>query len=85
MSLATRRREIKQLVSEVIKKEKTLTSENFKATYERMELKTLFEETIIACATGWRLTELFILRQGVTWGGEGCESVFVDGKPVAAE
>jgi len=85
VNLAEKRREIKQLVSEVVKKENDSTSRNFKATYKTMEIKALFEETVIARATGWRVTELFTPRQGVTWGGEECKSIFVVDKTVAAK
>jgi hypothetical protein len=49
-----------------------------------MKTETLFEETTLIRANGWNVTELFEPRQGVTWGGEGCESVFVVDESVAS-
>ena len=85
MSLAEKRKEIKRLTLEVIGNEKGSASRHFKAKYEIMEPEALFEETVIMRASGWKVTELFGPRQGVTWGGEGCESIFVVDESVASK
>jgi len=85
MSLEEKRKEIKRLTLQVIRNEKDSSSKNFKATYEIMDTKALFEETVLTRASGWKITELFIPRQGVTWGGEGCESVFVVDESIASK
>jgi len=85
MSLAEKRREIKRLTLKVIRDEKDSVSRHFKAAYEIMEPEALFEETILMRASGWKVTELFVPRQGVTWGGEGCASFFVVDESVATE
>jgi len=83
MTLAEKRKEIKQLTLEAIKNKKDVLSDHFKATYRTMKTETLFEETTAINVSGWKVTELFDLRQGVTWGGEGCKSIFVVNKSVA--
>ena len=84
MSLGDKRKEIKRLALEVIKNEKNSASRHFKATYKVMETEALFEETVLMRASGWKVTELFTPRQGVTWGGEGCASIFVVKESVAS-
>jgi hypothetical protein len=85
VTLAERRKEIKQLTMETIKNKKGTLSNHFKTIYETMKTETLFEETATTAVRGWKVTELFDPRQGVTWGGEGCESVFVTNKTEASE
>lgn len=85
MSLAERRYEIKNLVLRVLKDEKDSSSSNFRASFTRMKPETLFEETVLASVGGWTITELFTPRQGVTWGGQNCESIFVIGEKAAAD
>jgi hypothetical protein len=85
VNLEEKRREIKRLTLEAIGNKKTFSSEYFKATFETMKPESLFEETVLMRANGWKVTELFNPRQGVTWGGEGCKSIFVVDESVASE
>jgi hypothetical protein len=52
-------------------------------TSRKVKLDELFEETTSTNIDGWLITELFDLIQGVTWGGEGCEEIYVVDKDVA--
>lgn len=50
----------------------------FSAESKHIDLAELFEEDVFDESTeGWSVTELLTVVQGVTWGGEGCESVFL--------
>jgi hypothetical protein len=85
VSLSEKRNEIKQLTLTVIRNGKDSSSRHFKATCGIIEPEVLFEETVLVRASGWRVTELFNPRQGVTWGGEDCESIFVVDESIASK
>jgi hypothetical protein len=85
VTLADKRKEIRNLTLETIKNKKDSASRHFHSSYKKMKTEMLFEETTLIHASGWRVTELFDLRQGVTWGGEGCAPIFVVNKSVASQ
>ena len=85
MTLAEKRKEIRYLTLETIKNRKDSASGHFLSTYKTMKTETLFEETTVIHASGWKVTELFDLRQGVTWGGEECAPIFVVNKSIASQ
>jgi hypothetical protein len=82
--MTEKRKEIRRVILETLRNKDNLLSENFRTTYKVMKTEALFEETTLIHANGWNVTELFELREGVTWGGEGCESVFVVDESVAS-
>jgi hypothetical protein len=85
VTLADKRKEIRHLTLETIKNKKDSTSDHFLSTYKTMKTETLFEETTVIHASGWKVTELFDLRQGVTWGGDECAPIFVVNKSIASQ
>ena len=56
----------------------------FLAVSRKVKLEELFEEKISIEIDGWPIAELFDLTQGVTWGGDGCEEIYVVGKDIAS-
>jgi hypothetical protein len=84
VTLAEKRKEIRCLTLDAIKNKKDSSLGKFLASYRTMKTEMLFEEATIVHVDGWKVTELFDLRQGVTWGGEECAPIFVVNKSVAS-
>jgi hypothetical protein len=74
--LQSKRQEIKAAVLDAIKRHKSVTKGKMKAATREMKVAELFEEEITTDVSGWKVTDLFKVAQGVTWGGKKCESVF---------
>jgi len=64
-------------------KEGKAEENGFSATARKVGIAELFEEKTECNFDGWSVTELFDVTQGVTWGGEGCEELYVVDKTVA--
>jgi len=75
-SLVDKRREIRQVVLEAITQGRARL-QTIQATSKKITVDELFEETPATLAEGWAVTELFHVKQGVTWGGKECETIFV--------
>jgi hypothetical protein len=58
--------------------------DGFLAISKKVKLEELFEEKTSIDIDGWSIAELFDLTQGVTWGGEGCEEIYVVDKNTAS-
>lgn len=81
--LAAKREAIRRVVLGAIEKAKAQEN-GFTAISRKIGIAELFEEKIATSIDGWPVTELFDVVQGVTWGGEGCEEIYVIDKAVAS-
>jgi hypothetical protein len=76
ISIQSERNDIKTAVLEAIKKGKGVTKGKVRVTTREMPVAELFEEETTSEVSGWTLTNLFDVVQGVTWGGKECESIY---------
>lgn len=76
MSVQSHRNNIKTAVLEAIKKRKSVTKGRVRTATREMPVAELFEEEANSGISGWTVTELFEVVQGVTWGGKECESIY---------
>lgn len=81
--LNTKRQAIRKVVILAIQQGKA-EEDGFTAAARKVEIAELFEEETEYDVEGWSVTELFDITQGVTWGGEGCEEIYVVDKTVAS-
>ena len=83
MSYAEKRREIREAVIQAIAEGKA-ELETINAGLRKVTIGELFEEEVEIKAKGWIITDVFDVKQGVTWGGPGCESIYVIDKATAS-
>jgi len=76
MSLSEKRKEIREVVIQALSKGHA-TLGSMQAQLRKVTIGELFEEEEEVKACGWAIPEIFDIKQGVTWGGEGCENIFV--------
>lgn len=81
--LSAKRETIRKVVLSAIKGGKA-EKNGFLAVSKKVKLEELFEEKTSTEIDGWPIAELFDVTQGVTWGGEGCEEIYVVGKGIAS-
>jgi len=83
MSYAEKRRQIREAVIQAIAEGKA-ELETVKANLRKVTIGALFEEEEEIKGIGWAVTDIFDVKQGVTWGGEGCESIYVINETTAS-
>jgi len=71
------RDELFNAISKVVNERKNQISENYVIKYNEIEISELFEENKIITISGYPIISILEPRQGVTWGGEKCESIFI--------
>lgn len=76
MSVAEKRKEVKEAVIQALSKGNA-TLKRIQARVRKVTINELFEEEVEVKVYGWAIPEIFDIKQGVTWGGEGCENIFV--------
>ena len=76
MSYPEKRREIREAVIRAITEGKA-ELDHIKAELKKVTIGELFEEEEKIKVKGWVITDIFDAIQGVTWGGRGCESIYV--------
>jgi hypothetical protein len=81
--LSKKRETIRKIVLEALKRGEA-NANNLVASSRKISLSELFEEEEVVNIDGWPITELFDVMQGVTWGGDGCEEIYVIDKTVAS-
>lgn len=67
---------LKDAILSAIKKKKTIEVGNFLISFSTLNREDFFGERSINIV-GWRLTDLFTVLQGVTWGGRNCQKIYV--------
>ena len=73
-------KDVREAVLKALKEKRVqITVGLVQAFYSEVELSDVFKEPeqYFKPDTGWTLGQLFDIRQGVTWGGSGCETIFV--------
>lgn len=84
MSELTAKREAIRKVVILAMQQGKAEENGFAAIARKVDIAELFEEETKRDVEGWVVTELFDVTQGVTWGGEGCEEIYVVDKTVAS-
>ena len=75
MRNTAKRRKIREAVMQAVQKGKVDLGDII-AISRKVSIQELFEEERVY-ANGWIITDLFDIKQGVTWGGYRCESIYV--------
>jgi hypothetical protein len=76
LTLTTQRESLRKAVREALEKKHSTEVGSISADYASLTIEELFEEEGPPPIVGWDVPTLFQVIQGVTWGGQDCETIY---------